>query len=218
MARRTTGTGKAQQETGKAARDTGASRQQAGSHAGLLLAARPFAVFLLIVIAMGVIYIVGSRLSLDEARAQQATDARLGFIAPDVALSDMTGQAVSLASYRGQAVLLNLWASWCDPCRDEMPAIERVYQRYRAEGFSVLAVNITYDDDEGDARAFVKQQGLSFPVLLDRDGRVSKAYRLVTLPTSYFIGRDGAIRDIAVGGLTEAMLEVRVKRLLAGGR
>jgi len=99
-----------------------------------------------------------------------------------------------------------------------MPGIEQVYRRYRAQGFTVLAVNATSDDTETDARSMVQTMALTFPVLFDRNGVVATAYRLRTMPTSYFIDRSGVIQEIVIGSMTEAMLEARVKRLLEAGR
>lgn len=184
----------------------------------LLQGIGPFAVFLLLVVLVGGAYTLSSRPQEGAARAQQATDARVGYFAPEIVLQDLSGKTASLASYRGQVVLVNVWASWCAPCRAEMPDIEKVYRRLGAEGFTVLAVNVTDQDTEADARRLVQELSLSFPVVFDRDGRVSRAYRARTLPTSYLVGRDGVIQEIVVGGMTEATLEVRVRKLLQAKR
>ncbi len=197
--------------------DPGANANGSSWHS-VLLGGRSFLALVLLVVGIGGAYTIGSRLSGSEANARRASDARVGYYAPDVALPDMNGQTVSLDTYRGQVVLLNLWASWCGPCRTEMPGIEQVYRRYRAQGFMVLAVNATSDDTETDARSMVQTMALTFPVLFDRNGVVATAYRLRTMPTSYFIDRSGVIQEIVIGSMTEAMLEARVKRLLEAGR
>lgn len=189
-----------------------------GSWAAIILNVRSFAVLFFFVVGLGGAYMLGSRLSDGEAQAQLKTDAQVGFLAPEIVLTSLDGQAMSLSSLRGQVVLVNMWATWCGPCRSEMPAINRIYRSYRAAGLSVLAVNATSQDSEASARSFVQSQGLVFPVLLDRDGSASSAYHLRSLPTSYFVGRDGVIREIVVGSMTEAMLEARIKRLLAEGQ
>jgi peroxiredoxin len=100
-----------------------------------------------------------------------------------------------------------------------MPALQRMAEKYGSLGVVVLGVNAAYQDDEDAARDFVKTQGISFPILFDRTGRAGAAYRLRSLPTTYFIGKDGVIRDIVIGGpMSDAAVESRLKSLLAGGR
>lgn len=141
----------------------------------------------------------------------------VGLTAPDFTLELMSGGQVSLSSLRGNAVVINFWASWCGPCRAEMPAIENIYNEYKQQGLVVLAVNATIQDSLIEAQAFVTQYGLTFPILLDSDGTVSNAYRLSGLPTTYFIGRDGVIKKINIGGpLTEAQLRIEIENLLNG--
>jgi cytochrome c biogenesis protein CcmG/thiol:disulfide interchange protein DsbE len=112
-------------------------------------------------------------------------------------------------------VLVNIWASWCPPCRAEMPAIERTYQDWRDQGFVVLAVNSTAQDKLADAQTFVTQNSLTFPIPLDESGQVTRLYRVSSLPTSFFIGKDGLIREVVIGGpMAEALLRSRVEQLL----
>jgi cytochrome c biogenesis protein CcmG, thiol:disulfide interchange protein DsbE len=138
-----------------------------------------------------------------------------GFLAPDFTLQTLDGQTVTLSDLRGQVVLVNLWASWCPPCRAEMPAIERTYQDWRGRGFVVLAVNSTVQDKLANAQTFVAQNGLTFPIPLDESGEVTRLYRVSSLPTSFFIGKDGLIREVVIGGpMAEALLRSRVEQLL----
>jgi cytochrome c biogenesis protein CcmG, thiol:disulfide interchange protein DsbE len=185
--------------------------------ASLFTNLRYFRAVFLIVAVIGSAWLAGSRISGSEPETQTRTAAQVGFLAPDFALPALDGQAVTLSAQRGSVVLVNLWASWCQPCLSEMPAINRLYQAYRDAGFVVLAVNATYQDDEADARSLARSQGLTFPIVFDRDGSAGRAYRLRSLPTSYFVGRDGVIREIVVGSMNEATLDARVKRLLAEG-
>ena len=138
-----------------------------------------------------------------------------GFLAPDFELSTTTGETVTLSDLRGQAVLVNLWATWCPPCRAEMPAIEKIYNEYKDDGLVVLAVNMTYQDSAVDIAPFVEEYGLTFPILLDETGSVGSSYQLRSLPSSFFIGRDGIIQEVVIGGpMAEALLRTRVEQIL----
>lgn len=141
---------------------------------------------------------------------------REGFLAPDFTLDTLDGSQITLSDLRGKVVVVNLWASWCPPCRAEMPAIENVYQANKEQGLEVLAVNSTFQDNEANAADFVKEMGLNFPILLDRDGGVSNRYQLRALPTTYFIDRQGIIRSVVPGGpMSESLIESKVVDLLA---
>lgn len=109
--------------------------------------------------------------------------------APDFTLGDPGGKRLSLKDFRGKVVLLNFWASWCVPCREEMPALQRLHQEFSAKGFVVVAVNVK--DDREEAAALVKQLKLSYPILLDPEGEVGLLYGAWGLPTTYIIGRKG---------------------------
>lgn len=147
------------------------------------------------------------------AEAQAAPYA--GFYAPDFTLESADGETITLSDLRGQAMLVNLWASWCGPCRAEMPAMQRVYERYREQGFEVLAVNATNQDSRAAALAFYEELGLSYPLLFDVDGSASDAYQLRALPSSFFILPDGRIQEVVIGGpMAEALLIIRVESLL----
>jgi peroxiredoxin len=138
-----------------------------------------------------------------------------GFLAPDFELPTTSGETVKLSDLRGQAVLVNLWATWCPPCRAEMPAIEKIYNEYKDRGLVVLAVNMTYQDTLSDISPFVNEYGLTFPILTDETGSVGASYQLRSLPSSFFIGRDGIINEVVIGGpMAEALLRARVEEIL----
>jgi peroxiredoxin len=142
-----------------------------------------------------------------------------GFLAPDFTLSTPEGEAYSLSDLRGQAVLINLWASWCRPCRAEMPAMQRIYEEYHSFGFEILAVNVTNQDSIPAAVAFAEEYGLEFPILLDLDGVVSRDYLLRALPSSFFVNRDGVIEEVVIGGpMAEALLRIRVEQLIGAAQ
>lgn len=138
-----------------------------------------------------------------------------GFLAPDFELKTTTGETIKLSELRGQAVLVNLWATWCPPCRAEMPAIEKVYNEYKEEGFVVLAVNMTYQDTYSNITPFIDEYNLTFPILLDEINSVGSAYQLRSLPSSFFIDREGIINEVVIGGpMAEALLRTRVEQIL----
>jgi len=151
------------------------------------------------------------------ASAGPASAPRAGFNAPDFSLSTLDGGTVTLSDLRGQAVVLNLWTTWCPPCKAEMPAMQRVFADYQDQGLVVLAINATSQDSLSEIAPFRDDYGLTFPILLDLEGTVSRLYLLRSLPTTYFIGRDGVIREVIVGGpMAEALIRTRVEALLEG--
>lgn len=141
---------------------------------------------------------------------------KAGFLAPDFTLETLEGEVVTLSELQGQAVLVNIWASWCLPCRAEMPAMQQVYEDYREQGFTILAVHATNQDNAANAADFAAEHGLSFPILLDPDGTVGEMYQVTALPSSFFVLPDGTIEEVVFGGpMAEALLRTRVETLLA---
>ena len=126
------------------------------------------------------------RKSFDEEKPEP------GFLAPQFSLKNLKGNYDGPAHYRGQVVILNFWATWCAPCRVEMPSFENLYRRYRSQGLTVLAVSID-KGLESAIHAFIEKHGLSFPVLLDTDGKAEKLYPSFTIPFTYVIDRSGRI-------------------------
>jgi peroxiredoxin len=118
-------------------------------------------------------------------------------LAPDFTLHSVAGSNLRLREQRGQVVMLNFWASWCGPCRQEMPQLDRLYEKYHASGFQLLGVNV--DDDSRNATGVSSKLGLHFPVLLDTQKKVSRLYDLSTMPSTVLIDRDGRVRYIHRG-------------------
>jgi cytochrome c biogenesis protein CcmG/thiol:disulfide interchange protein DsbE len=157
-----------------------------------------------LLLATGVTWIILSKVpgEVVAARADRPPLPRPGFPAPDFTLETLDGRAVTLSDLRGQVLLINFWASWCPPCREEMPAIQQVYERYRGQDSQVTA--------------FSDRLELTFPVLMDRDGSVFDRYRVMALPSTFFVDRAGVIQELAVGGpLSRAFIESQVVPLLA---
>ncbi len=137
----------------------------------------------------------------------------VGDPAPDFTLKNLEGEKVSLSDFKGQPVLINFWATWCPPCRYEMPFIESAWQQYKDDGFVVLAVDV--EEPISVVQRFVESFGLTFPILLDYKGEVSDMYRLRAFPTSYFVGRDGKILIAHRGMMTEQVLQQYMERVMA---
>ena len=133
-------------------------------------------------------------------------------MAPDFTLPTLDGDEITLSDLRGRPVLINFWATWCPPCRFEMPAMQRVYEQYKDQGFVILAVN--YRESADQVKPFVEELGLTFPVLLDETGNVATQYRVIGLPSSYFVDKEGRVQTVQVGAMTEAFMEEQVQRLL----
>jgi cytochrome c biogenesis protein CcmG/thiol:disulfide interchange protein DsbE len=133
-------------------------------------------------------------------------------LAPDFTLQTIGGDTVKLSDYRGQVVLLNTWATWCPPCRAEMPDLEDYYREHQADGFVVLAVNS--QESPATVTAFLGDYEFTFPVLLDPDGTVMSSYNVYGLPTSFFIDRDGMVSGVWSGQLSPGRLEELVDPLL----
>ena len=118
--------------------------------------------------------------------------------APAFSLPDLTGKKIQLKDYRGRLVFLNFFATWCGPCQEEMPGMDRLFRAYRDKGLVVLAVNM--EQSAKTVRPFVQELKLSFPVLLDAEGSVSHDYGIRALPVSFLVGRDGNLLWRAMGG------------------
>ena len=175
-----------------------------------------WSVFTGFVALLGLLWIWQSAVPVAATTGGRVPSPREGFPAPDFTLATLDGGEMTLSALRGQVVVINLWTSWCPPCREEMPAIEQVYRQYKDEGLEVLAGNSTFQDDEQAAAAFVQELGLTFPILLDRDGAVSRRYRLQALPTTFFVDRRGVIRHVVPGGpMQPAFIESKILDMLA---
>ncbi|MEK8032194.1 redoxin family protein [Ideonella sp. DXS29W] len=134
--------------------------------------------------------------------------------APDFTLKTLEGPNLRLQEQRGKVVLLNFWATWCGPCREEMPQLNKLFEKYRPLGFTLLGVNI--DEDPRNAANVATQLGVKFPVLLDTDKRISKLYQLSTMPSTVMIDRDGRVRYVNRGykSGTELEYDQQIRALL----
>ncbi len=117
--------------------------------------------------------------------------------APTFTLASRGGQDVSLSQYKGQVIMINFWASWCGPCRQEMPLLESIYRKYNKMGFTMLGVNV--EPDSNAANEWLKATPVSFPILYDRDSKVSKLYDVAGMPSTVIIDRTGKLRVLHRG-------------------
>lgn len=117
--------------------------------------------------------------------------------APDFTLRSNSGKNIKLSEYRGQVILLNFWASWCGPCRQEMPLLNAIQKRYGKLGFTVLGVNVEEDSDQ--ARAMLREIPVDFPILFDTTNKASKLYNVSAMPSTVLIDRDGNMRYLHKG-------------------
>ncbi len=121
----------------------------------------------------------------------------LGKPAPDFQLTSLDGQPVSLSDLKGNPVLINFWATWCPPCRGEMPYLQQIYEKWQIMGLVLLAINI--QESSSDVEGFMQSQGLSLPVLLDSDGAIAAQYGIEAIPATFFIDSEGTVQEVKVG-------------------
>ncbi len=150
----------------------------------------------------------GTTIETGKTSAPQA-----GFTAPDFMLKTPEAKNTRCPGSKASRVV-NFWATWCPPCRAEMPAIEKMYREYKDQGLVVLAVNMTYQDDL-EGRAICRNMVSPFPSCSKRQATVGAAYQLRSLPSSYFINRAGIIQEVVIGGpMSEALLRTRIEQIL----
>ncbi len=132
----------------------------------------------------------------------------VGHPAPDFTLSDLDGNLVRLSDFQGKVVFINFWATWCPPCRAEMPEIEAVHQKYKDKGVVVLGVDIS--EPENTVRQYIQKGGFSWTIVLDSTGEVARDYQIAAIPTSFFLDREGIIRAVSVGAMTKRQMEAKL--------
>ena len=178
---------------------------------------------LLLGLAVGVVILLGlpdvpvqdQDVTQSGSEATQALTPEVGLavgnLAPDFSLTDLEGSEVSLSEFRGQVVLLNFWATWCAPCRVEMPSFQTYYENYRSQEFVV--VGIDFNEPEETVRQFAQELGLSFPLLLDPGGEIQDLFNIRGYPSSVFIRPDGTIGILHIGIMVESQLDTYLTQL-----
>lgn len=139
--------------------------------------------------------------------------------APAFVLPVLQGEDFRLEDYKGKVVLVNFWATWCEPCREETPALQAAYEDLHEQGLEIVGINLTNDEisqgkGEKEISAFVNQYGVTYPIALDTEGDVANAFRIYPIPTSYFIDREGNIRYVRVSTLTYDEVATLFKSLM----
>ncbi len=174
---------------------------------------------MLLVIGAGLILVaLAAFFSLPKAQqeiAQQELSAipvSVNFVAPDVQLTDLGNQPVALSNFHGQVILYNAWATWCPPCKQEMPTLQAYYEAHKEQGFVIVAIADGQTLEE--IGTFAQDYGLTFPVWPDPQYKATTAFRTNSLPTSFVIDRDGIVRLTWTGAISQAMLEEYVTPLL----
>ncbi len=163
-------------------------------------------VILLAVATIGVYTIGGSLFGDQEKRIPKAGDKL-----PDFKLMTSAGQAVSLSDYRGKPVIVNFWGTFCPPCVEETPALQRQYEKWKQDGLVILGVNL--DEEPIRVANFTRQFGVSYPIVIDQRLELARKFGVYEYPTTYFIDRSGVIRNIYVGGMQESFIESMVARI-----
>lgn len=166
---------------------TGATEQAPPRTASRLLIG--IAAVAILALAFGVVW-------MQSAKYEPLT---VGKVAPDFELPGLDEKPVRLSDYRGKVVFLNFWATWCKPCREEMPSMEILYKNFEKDGLVILAVSIDRVTTKKDIPPFVKGMNLTFPVLVDSWGQTDKRYKLMGVPETYIIDQDGVLREKVIG-------------------
>jgi len=139
-----------------------------------------------------------------------AESSEIGSPAPDFVLEDLSGNPVKLSDLRGRLVVLNFWATWCTPCRTEMPEFQEIYQR-NEQDLVVLGINL--EESPSDIQDFVSPLNITYPILLDKEGLVSRLYKVIQLPNTYFIDRQGILRIRHIGFLSSDQFQEYLDRV-----
>jgi peroxiredoxin len=159
-------------------------------------------IFLVLLVAIPIILI-----TLKEKPSKIVKPLQRGQPAPDFTFPDLEGRKVSLSDFRGKVVLVNIWATWCPPCRDEMPSMQKLYDRFKGEHFEILAVSIDGDGHKAVA-PFMLKMNLTFPALLDPKEKIRALYGIRGVPESFIIDRNGILVETVIGPLDWATPKV----------
>ncbi|MFC2067420.1 peroxiredoxin family protein [Chloroflexota bacterium] len=153
--------------------------------------------------------------AMQDGQQEATVGIKVGEIAPDFTLLDLDGNEVKLSEFLGKRVFINFWATWCPPCRAEMPDIESLYQEYKDKGLVVIGIDIS--ESEGTTRQFVQRGGYGWTFVLDSTGAVAANYNVRAIPTSFFIDREGVIQAVNIGAITKRRMEANIAEAIISG-
>lgn len=179
-----------------------------------MLNRRAFTWISLVILLLGGAWIAASTLPPGALAAGGVSAPRAGLLAPDFELQTLNGSSMRLSDLRGQPVIVNIWASWCPPCKREMPAFQRVYEEYETRGLVILAVDAIQQDNLDDVQSFVSNNSLTFPILLDERSEVLAGYQISAFPSTFFVDQEGVIRKVVIGAVSEPLLRSQIEELL----
>jgi peroxiredoxin len=170
-------------------------------------------IWIVVAALLGGAWIFVSKEEIKEPDILTLTEAPIvGHLAPDFTLQTAVGESYTLSDFRGQPVVLNFWASWCGPCRMEMPFFERTQLKYNGQA-AVIGVN--QGESAQTVQEFSVRQNINYPLLVDDDNAVNLSYNIVSLPTTIFINADGVVEEVIVGVVNQAVLEDRIEGMIA---
>lgn len=176
---------------------------------------RKLAYFIIMFLLAAFIFL--TRMPADQIGEGEIRSPRPGFLPPHFSTELMTGGEFDESAVSGKVVILNFWASWCPPCKAEMPTLQAASVEYADEGVVILGLNATSQDSLNEAMRFIETNNITFPILLDPSGRLNADFNVNSLPTTFFIGRDGKIKNVIVGGpISETSLRTQIEQLLGG--
>jgi len=166
-----------------------------------------------VMLVITLVSVLTSGLVMAGCSPSSAQGVEVGNQAPDFQLQSLDGQTVSLGDLQGKPVLINFWATWCSPCRGEMPYIQEIYEEWSDRGLVVLAINI--GESSSKAEEFMQSYNLSFTVLLDTKQDVAQKYNIQYIPTTFFIDKDGIIQDKVIGAFqNKTQIENRLSKII----
>jgi thiol-disulfide isomerase/thioredoxin len=144
----------------------------------------------------------------DEQKATVGVN--VGELAPDFSLADLDGNQISLSDFRGETVFVNFWATWCPPCRAEMPEMEAIYQEYKNKDVVIIGIDVR--ETKGEVLQYVQANGYNWTFVLDTTGAVTGTYKVPAIPTSFFINREGIIQTVNIGPMTKRAMEIELAK------
>lgn len=178
---------------------------------------RKIQILSIVILIFSAIFIQINTLYPISTSKEQSIIPAAGFVVPKFSLTDQNGINFTSDSFYGKVTIINFWASWCPPCKAEMPALQQIFKEFNNEQVVLVAINTTYQDSVTNALDFTAAYNLSFPILFDKDGTVSRQYQVKSMPTTFFVREDGIIDEVVVGGpLSQAFLKSKIQQLLSG--